>query len=63
MKVLFLFLSVASTIRLRDVFDAYDEESMLEQTKQEDTIDPNGLMAEIAGDDIAREVMLATDGI
>ena len=64
MKVIsVLLLATGQAVSLRDVFDAYDEESLLEQDKNEDTIDPNGLMAEIAGDDIAREVMLATDGI
>jgi len=58
-----LLLATANAVQLRDIFDAYDEESALEQTKKEDTIDPAALTAEIGGDDIARDVMLATNGI
>jgi len=58
-----LLLTGATAIQLRDIFDSYDEESNLEQKKKEDTIDPAGLTAEIGGDDIARDVMVATYGI
>ena len=58
-----LLLSGTQAVRLRDIFDAYDQESAAEQAKHEDTIDPQALAAEIGGEEIAREVMLATSGL
>jgi hypothetical protein len=58
-----LLASASQAIKLRDIFDAYDQESALEQTKNEDSIDPQALAAEIGGEEIARDVIQATGGI
>ena len=58
-----LLASAVGAVRVKDIFDAYDQESNLEQLKHEDSIDPAALAAEIGGDDIARDVMSATGGI
>ena len=62
-KIIALLLLGSNAMRLNDIFDSYDEESALEQLKEEDQIDPAALTAEIGGDEIARDVMLATGGI
>jgi len=56
-------LSATQAAKLRDIFDAYDIESRKEAQNKSDTIDPAALTAEIGGDDIAREVKLATAGV
>jgi len=48
---------------LRDIFDAYDDEALIEANSEEDQIDPAKLTAEIGGDEIAREVKGATAGV
>lgn len=63
LAVCLLLATAAQGLKLNDIFDAYDQESALEQLKQEDTIDPNALAAEIGGEDIARDVINATGGI
>ena len=65
MQVIALLIWGISAVRLdaKDIFDSYDTESALEQLKEEDQIDPAALTAEIGGDEIARDVMLATGGI
>jgi hypothetical protein len=65
MQVIALLIAGISAVKLqaKDIFDSYDEESALEQLKEEDQIDPAALTAEIGGDEIARQVMLATGGI
>lgn len=55
--------SAVGAIRLTDIFDAYDQESAVEQAKHEDSIDPAALAAEIGGDEIAKDVIRATSGI
>lgn len=65
-KSIAISLLLASTVgaaKIRDIFDAYDQESKVEQGKNEDQIDPAALAAEIGGDDIARDVISATGGI
>jgi len=56
-------LASVNGLKVRDIFDAYDTESALEQLKREDTIDPSALAVEIGGEDIARDVINATGGI
>jgi hypothetical protein len=63
LAVCLLLASAAQGIKVTDIFDAYDQESALEQTKREDTIDPTALAAEIGGEEIARDVINATGGI
>jgi len=55
--------SKVSAIKLRDIFDAYDDEALIEANSQDDQIDPAKLTAEIGGEDIAREVKGATAGV
>jgi hypothetical protein len=50
-------------IQIRDIFDAYDEESRKESQNKSDDVDPAQLSAEIAGDELAKEVRAATDGV
>lgn len=61
--ILLLLANSVQAARIRDIFDAYDQESALEQLKNEDMIDPAALAAEIGGDEIARDVISATGGI
>mmetsp|Transcript_9342 Transcript_9342/g.14118 ORF Transcript_9342/g.14118 Transcript_9342/m.14118 type:complete len:274 (-) Transcript_9342:44-865(-) len=65
MKAITLLALLGSTqaARLRDIFDAYDIESKKEAMNKNDTIDPAALTAEIGGDEIAKEVKLATAGV
>lgn len=58
-----LLAATSQAVKLKDIFDAYDQESAAEQAKKEDTIDPQALAAEIGGEQIAREVLLATGGL
>ena len=55
--------SKVSAVKLRDIFDAYDDEALIEANSQDDQIDPAKLTAEIGGEDIAREVKGATAGV
>jgi hypothetical protein len=48
---------------LRDIFDSYDIESKKELNNKDDTIDPAALTAEIGGDQIAKDVKQATEGV
>ncbi len=41
---------------MRDIFDAYDEESKKEALNKDDTIDAAALSKEIGGDQIVKEV-------
>jgi hypothetical protein len=59
----FLNSSKVSAVKLRDIFDAYDDEALIEANSQDDQIDPAKLTAEIGGEDIAREVKGATAGV
>jgi hypothetical protein len=58
-----LLISTVSPLHLRDIFDAYDEESRKEAQNKSDNIDPAALSAEIGGEEIAREVRGATAGV
>ena len=49
--------------KLRDIFDAYDEESKKEAMDANDQIDATQLAAEIGGEEIAKEVKGATEGV
>lgn len=48
---------------MRDIFDAYDEESKKEALDGNDQIDAAQLSAEIGGEEIAEEVRGATQGV
>ena len=61
-----LFIHGQKAVKLSvqgDVWDSYDQESQVEQTKDEDAVDPAALAAEIGGDRIAKEVIEATGSI
>lgn len=58
-----MLLSTSKAVKLSDIFDAYDEESLIEQNSTDDSIDPEALAVEIGGEEIAREVQGATKGI
>ena len=58
-----LLYSSTQAIKVRDIFDAYDDEALIEANSQDDQIDPAKLTAEIGGEDIAREVKGATAGV
>ena len=45
-----LYSSSVSAVKLRDIFDAYDEESLAELNNQDDQIDPQALSAEIGAE-------------
>ena len=48
---------------MRDIFDAYDEESLAELNNQEDQIDPQALSAEIGAEQITKDVSGATKNL
>lgn len=58
-----LLYSSTQAIKVRDIFDAYDDEALIEANSQDDQIDPAKLTAEIGGEDIAKEVKGATAGV
>ena len=64
-KALFalLYSAQVSAIKLRDIFDAYDEESLAELNNQEDQIDPQALSAEIGAEQITKDVKGATKNL
>ena len=57
------YSSQVEAVKLRDIFDAYDEESKKEAMDANDQIDATQLAAEIGGEEIAREVKGATEGV
>ena len=58
-----LYSTKVSAIRLRDIFDAYDEESLAELNNQDDQIDPQALSAEIGAEQITKDVNGATKNL
>jgi hypothetical protein len=60
-----LLLNFISATKLRDIFDAYDEETKKEAARKdsEDNVDPVALAKEIGGSQIKREVLQATAGV
>ena len=61
--VAFALLYSSEVSAVQDIFDAYDEESKKEAMDHSDTIDPAALTAEIGGDQIAKDVKAATEGV
>ena len=55
----------ASAVQVKDIFDAYDEETKIEAANKdkEGNVDPQALAKEIDGASIKREVTQATAGV
>jgi len=51
-----LYSSKVSAVKLRDIFDSYDDAAKKEAANKSDEIDAVQLSAEIGGDEIANEV-------